>query len=55
MAKGVLKLWWVPRQHPLEGDILTSCVAEPDTERPSAFEAPPGSGYTLRVFRCVRA
>lgn len=39
----------------LEGDTLTSCVAEPDMERPSAFEAPTGSGHTLRVFRRVRA
>jgi uncharacterized protein (TIGR03067 family) len=39
----------------LEGDMLTSCVAPPGKERPTEFTAGPGSGYTLRVFRWVRA
>jgi hypothetical protein len=37
----------------LEGDTLISCVAEPEMERPAAFESRPGSGHTLRVFRRV--
>lgn len=37
----------------LNGDMLTSCVAEPDRERPTEFASRPGSGHTLRVFRRV--
>lgn len=37
----------------LDGDTLTSCVAEVDEPRPTSFASPPGSGHTLRVFRRV--
>jgi uncharacterized protein (TIGR03067 family) len=33
-----------------EGDTLTVCVAEPNRERPKAFEGQEGSGHTLLVF-----
>jgi len=35
----------------LEGDTLTICIAEPDKERPKAFEAKEGTGHTLLVLR----
>src|SRR4051794_25834979 len=35
----------------LEGDTLTICIAEPDKERPKAFEAKEGSGHTLLVLK----
>lgn len=38
----------------LEGDALTSCVAAAEHERPTAFDAGPGTGRALRVFRRVR-
>lgn len=38
----------------LEGDTLTSCVAEADKDRPTEFAAKPGSGHTLRVFKRVK-
>ncbi|MFO0880412.1 MAG: TIGR03067 domain-containing protein [Gemmataceae bacterium] len=38
----------------LEGDRLTSCVAEPGKERPKEFASKPGSGHTLRVFQRVK-
>lgn len=38
----------------LEGDVLTSCVAEPNQAAPKRFAAEPGSGHTLRVFRRVQ-
>jgi uncharacterized protein (TIGR03067 family) len=38
----------------LQGDMLTSCVAEPDKERPTEFASKPGSGHTLRVFKRVK-
>ncbi|MEK7806729.1 MAG: TIGR03067 domain-containing protein [Chloroflexota bacterium] len=37
----------------LEGDMLTSCVAETGKDRPSEFDSKPGSGHTLRVFKRV--
>lgn len=38
----------------LEGDTLTSCVAEAGKDRPSEFTSKPGSGHTLRVFKRVK-
>jgi uncharacterized protein (TIGR03067 family) len=38
----------------LDGDTLTSCVAEVGKERPSEFASRPGSGHTLRVFERVK-
>jgi uncharacterized protein (TIGR03067 family) len=38
----------------LEGDTLTSCVAEPDKDRPTEFSSKDGSGWTLRVFKRVK-
>ena len=38
----------------LEGEMLTSCVAEPDKDRPTAFASKAGSGHTLRVFKRVK-
>ena len=35
----------------LEADTLTICIAEPDKERPKAFEAKEGTGHTLLVLR----
>jgi uncharacterized protein (TIGR03067 family) len=35
----------------LDGDTLTSCVAAPDHDRPTSFDAGPGTGRSLRVFR----
>ena len=35
----------------LDGDTLTSCVAEAGKDRPSEFASKPGSGHTLRVFK----
>lgn len=37
----------------LDGDTLTSCVAEVGKDRPSEFVSKPGSGHTLRVFKRV--
>ena len=37
----------------LDGDTLTSCTAETDAPRPTAFAAEAGTGWTLRVFRRV--
>ena len=37
----------------LEGDTLTSCVAEAGKDRPAEFAAKAGSGHTLRVFKRV--
>ncbi len=38
----------------LDGDTLTSCVAEVGKERPTAFASKPGSGHTLGVFKRVK-
>jgi uncharacterized protein (TIGR03067 family) len=38
----------------LDGDTLTSCVAEAGKDRPSEFASKPGSGHTLRVFKRVK-
>lgn len=38
----------------LEGNTLTSCVAEAGKDRPSEFVSRPGSGHTLRVFKRVQ-
>jgi uncharacterized protein (TIGR03067 family) len=38
----------------LEGDALTSCVAQIGKERPTEFASRPGSGHTLRVFRRLK-
>jgi uncharacterized protein (TIGR03067 family) len=35
----------------LDGDTLTTCMASPGHDRPNAFDAGPGTGRTLRVFR----
>ena len=39
----------------LEGDTLTSCVAEVGKQRPAQFASKPGSGHTLRVFNRVKS
>jgi uncharacterized protein (TIGR03067 family) len=39
----------------LDGDTLTSCVAEVGKDHPSEFASKPGSGHTLRVFRRVKS
>jgi uncharacterized protein (TIGR03067 family) len=38
----------------LDGDTLTSCVAEIGKDRPTEFAAKPGTGHTLRVFKRVK-
>lgn len=38
----------------IDGDKLTSCVAEVGKDRPTKFEAKPGTGHTLRVFKRVK-
>ncbi len=38
----------------LEGDLLVSCVGQPDAPRPPEFRTEAGSGHTLRIFRRVR-
>lgn len=38
----------------VEGDTLTSCVAEVGKEGPTEFASKPGSGHTLRIFKRVR-
>ncbi len=38
----------------LDGDTLTSCVAELGTDRPTEFSSKPGSHRVLRVFRRVK-
>lgn len=38
----------------LDGDTLTSCVAEIGKDRPKEFAAKPGTGNTLRVFKRVK-
>lgn len=35
----------------LDGDTLTSCVAEPGKDRPTEFASKAGSGHTLRIFK----
>ena len=35
----------------LEGETLTSCVADAGQDHPKEFLSKPGSGYTLRVFK----
>lgn len=37
----------------LDGDTLTSCVAEIGKDRPTEFAAKLGTGHTLRVFKRV--
>lgn len=37
----------------LDGDTLTSCVAEVGQPRPTEFAASSGSGHTLRTFRRI--
>jgi uncharacterized protein (TIGR03067 family) len=37
----------------LDQDLLTSCVAPIDGQRPTTFEASAGTGWTLRKFRRV--
>ena len=37
----------------VDGDTLTSCVADVDAPRPTVFAADPGTGHTLRIFRRV--
>jgi uncharacterized protein (TIGR03067 family) len=39
----------------LDGDTLTSCVAEPGKDRPTEFASKPGTGQTLRVFKRVNS
>jgi uncharacterized protein (TIGR03067 family) len=39
----------------LDGDTLTSCVAEAGKDRPSEFASRPGSGHTLRVFKRMKS
>ena len=38
----------------IDGDTMTSCVAEPGKDRPKDFESKAGSGHTLRVFKRVK-
>ncbi len=38
----------------LDGDTLTSCVAEVGKDRPTEFASKAGSGHTLRVFKRVK-
>ncbi|HYV40089.1 MAG TPA: TIGR03067 domain-containing protein [Gemmataceae bacterium] len=38
----------------LDGDTLTSCVAQVGKDHPTEFSAKPGSGQTLRVFKRVK-
>lgn len=38
----------------IEGDTLTSCVAEVGKDFPTEFESKAGTGHTLRVFRRVK-
>jgi uncharacterized protein (TIGR03067 family) len=38
----------------LDGDTLTSCVAEAGKDRPTEFDSKPGSGHTLRTFKRVK-
>lgn len=35
----------------LEGDTMTTCMALPDHERPTTFDAGPGTGRSLRIFQ----
>lgn len=35
----------------IDGDTLTSCVAEPGKDRPTEFASKPGTGHTLRIFK----
>jgi uncharacterized protein (TIGR03067 family) len=35
----------------IDGDTLTSCVAQPGKDRPTEFASKPGTGHTLRVFK----
>jgi uncharacterized protein (TIGR03067 family) len=37
----------------LDGDTLTSCVAEAGKDRPTEFASKAGSGHALRVFKRV--
>jgi uncharacterized protein (TIGR03067 family) len=38
----------------LEGDMLTSCVAEVGQDHPTEFVSKPGARHTLRVFKRAR-
>jgi uncharacterized protein (TIGR03067 family) len=38
----------------LDGDTLTTCVAEVGKDRPTEFTSKSGSGHTLRVFKRVK-
>lgn len=38
----------------LDGEMLTSCVAEIGKDRPSEFSAKLGTGHTLRVFKRIK-
>ena len=38
----------------IDGDTLTSCVAQIGKDRPTKFESTEGSGHTLRVFTRVK-
>jgi uncharacterized protein (TIGR03067 family) len=35
----------------IDGDTLTSCVAQPGKDRPTEFASKPSTGHTLRVFK----
>jgi uncharacterized protein (TIGR03067 family) len=35
----------------LDGDVLKSCVAAPNKDRPTEFASKPGTGHTLRIFK----
>jgi uncharacterized protein (TIGR03067 family) len=39
----------------LDDDTLTRCIAAANEDRPTQFESPRGGGFTLQVFRRVKA
>ncbi|CAN5556653.1 hypothetical protein BH11PLA2_BH11PLA2_06010 [soil metagenome] len=39
----------------VDGDTLTSCVAQEGKDRPTEFTSKAGSGHTLRVFKRIKS